>query len=198
MTRKDVISIALSCFNISYEKIGSDSDEVGRCEQFLRSAESNCARYYDWSFLQKMKTYTDAELIKDEHFRNMRFCYEKPSDMVKVLFVNDRYNSNVYVIGSRIYTELPNPTITYVSDSIDYDKWSYPDLYGYLIGYMLASLLVNILRPDDSTIAQKISSMFNLTYQSLLQADMGSGRKRNPPRDRFIISAPSEDEYELY
>ena len=198
MTKKDVISIALQCFGLSYDKIGADSDEVRRCELFLKSAEGNCARYRDWSFLMKNRSYTQDDLIEGEGFRNMAYCYKKPSDMVKILYINDRYNENVYVIGSNIYTSVENPKITYVSDTVDYDEWSYPELYGYLIGYMLASLVVNLFRPDDPTMSQNISGMFNLTYQSLVQADIGSGRRKNPPRDMFVVSAPSEDELELY
>lgn len=192
MTKKQIIEIALSCFSIDYDKIGEDSDEVKKCSIFLRQSEEACARYYDWSFLMKDIAYSDEDIVEGESFRNMGYCYAKPSDMVKVLYVNDVYNEDVYVIGGHIYTAVENPKITYISSKVDYDNWSYPDTYGYLLGYMLASYVISFLRPDDPNISNNIQGLFNLSFQSLVSSERFYSRKKNPPQNKYVIGAPND------
>lgn len=198
MTEKEVIRIALSCFNISYDKIGDDSDEVSICKMNIRQAESICARYSNWTFLLKRKQFTSDDSLDESSYRRMDYCYQKPSGMVKILYVNGRYNENISVIGDKLFTSVENPEITYICDIVDYDTFPYPDLYGYLIAYTLASLCANFFRPDDQAITTKISNMFNFAYQSLISGEFDNTRKKNPSKSDFVVGAPSESEYELY
>lgn len=191
MTEKDVISKCLTCFNISYDKIGADSDEVAKCNEFLRQAEGMCARYRDWSFLHESLQYEDKDIVEGESWRNLCYAYRKPSHMVKVRFINGEYNENMYILGNYIYTDVKNPKITYITDDPGYSTDRCPDLYFDMIAYMLATLVSTVLRPDDSAIQQKISGMYTLAYQTLTQSEIDASRMKNPPQDAFVVGAPS-------
>lgn len=186
MKKEDVFRIALKCFNMSYDKIGADSVEASYCEDFLRSAELFCARTYKWSFLQKRLKYEEADRIDEAPFRNMKYCYRAPDDIVQMVFINCEYNSDFQIIGRKLYTRECDPEITYLSGEVDYDSFPYPDDYGYMLAYRLAMEISQYIAPDNSVASENAQQKFLLCAQVLQNSEVDMQRKRNPHPSQFV------------
>ena len=187
MKKEDIFRIALSCFNMSYDKIGADSVEAGYCDNYLRAAELFCARSYAWSFLQKRHRFKEEDRVSNPPFGCLRFCYKAPDDIVKVVFINAEHNETFRIIGSDFYTDMCEPEITYVSGDVDYDVFPYPDDYGYMIAYRLAIETAQFIVPDNVSIARQVESKYLLIYQMLQRSETDMQRRRNPSPHRYVF-----------
>lgn len=186
MTKQDVIRIALSCFNISYDKIGDDSVEAGYCLNYIRSAELFCARSYTWSFLQKRYRFQDSDFVESEPFDKLWFCYKVPKDLIKVVFVNSNFNEDFRIIGTNFYTDKDKPEITYVSGEIDYESFPYPDDFGYMIAYRLAIEVAQFIVPNNVSISEQVQSKYMLIYQMLQKSEKDMQRRQNPSPKKYV------------
>lgn len=187
MKQTDIFRITLSCFNMSYSKIGEDSVEVGYCNNYLRAAELFCARTYAWSFLQKRYRFTDTDKLTRDPFDGLCYCYKSPSDIVKVLFINGEHNEDFRIIGNEFYCRYDNPEVTYVSGAVDYNGFPYPDDYGYLIAYRLAVEIAQFIVPDNASVANQIQQKFLLIAQTMQRSEKDMQRKRNPSPRKFVF-----------
>ena len=222
MKKEDIYRIALICFNVDYDMImpkaeGDDPsatagkpNEVLLCDRFYRAAELFCVKAYDWSFMYKVKEYTDDDLVKelsspdalDRYPMHVPdpvlgplyappvydFAYKEPSDMAKPLFVNGRYNSKIKRIGNILIFGDRNPRLTYISDAIDYNTdEAYPDDFFYMIAYRLAIEIQPNIQPDNNTVLAAISQKFQTVFQALRQAEMETTRQEIPPAYTFVV-----------
>lgn len=187
MTKEEIFKIALLCFNVSYDKVGEDSQEAEYCRSFLRSAELSCAQMHEWTFLQKTKKYEDSEKIDGYFDTRFMFGYEKPSDLISVYFINGKYDNSVQAIGNNIYFEVSDPEIVYISSDVDYDTFPYPDDYGYLLAYELAYEISDFIAPDKSDYKNMIMQKLQIKLELIRRADLQNTRRKNPHQDLFVI-----------
>ena len=187
-------------------------NEVLLCDRFYRSAELFCIKSYDWSFLYKTRKYTTDDLIevlsspgaKDMPEYPERapeiflfdawqppvydFAYEEPADMSKPLFVNGRFNTKIKRIGTTLIFGEKNPTLTYISNSINYNTdEAYPDDFFYMIAYKLAMEIQPNIQPDNNTVLATVTQRFQNTFQAMRQAEMETTRQEIPPAHMFVV-----------
>ena len=187
MNKKEIFTITLLCFNKDYEKLGDESVEAAYCESFLKAAEYFVARSYDWTFLRKRVKFAEKDRIKEVPYKRLPYAYAKPVDLVKPLFVNGEYDEDIEIIGSVIFFRKPDPELTYTSSAIDYEKFPYPEDFGYYIAYRLAIEISQYLAPNNNVAMEQATQKMQLVMQSLVASEMESTRKKNPRERWFVI-----------
>ena len=214
MKKDEVYRIALLCFNVDLDKLGDKPEETNEyklCDAFYTAAESFCIDAYDWSFMYKLKKYTDDDLIADKSviydepgyiyhedpfdgrcgFRKSimsRYAYKAPSDMAKPLFVNGRYNETIEKAGNILRFNEKNPELTYISSAIDYNiDEAYPSGFFYMIAYKLAMEIQPNIAPESQVLLTAVTQKMQNLFQALRQAEMEMTRKEIPPAHTFVV-----------
>lgn len=198
MTKKDIYGIALACFNLNINDYTMEatedkpqSKEIFFCDMYYRNAEMSSAELYDWSFLYKVKEYTDDDLY-EPLTGNGDYAYKQPDGFSYAVFLSGEridgasYNESVRRVGQYLIFRKQNPSLTYICNQLDFDNWSYPDEYGYLVAYKLAMEIWGNVAPD-SKLYETAVTKYGLTQQSLMNAEIKNNRKRTPPPEAFVF-----------
>ena len=192
MTKKDIYRIALATFNIDIDKLIVEKDdehpevskEIMFCDAFYRNAECSCAKVYNWTFLYSMRKYEEKDLY-EPYSSDHAFAYPVPDDFGAAMYVNGKYNSDIQRIGAYLIFKVKNPEFIYITDRLDFDNWSYPDDYGYLVAYKLAMEICGNVAPDSNSYNNAMQK-YGLVLQQLRNAEIKSKRRKNPSEWTFV------------
>lgn len=191
MDREHIFTLALRLFNIDYSKIEGGS-EIEICNEFIDTAEEFCINAAQWTFMMKSHSFTSSERVSGS-FLNLKHGYQLPSDLFTVSFVNGEYNADFAIRGQEIFFFSENPTIDYISRTIDYESFPYPTTFAHLIASQLALKIAPMIAPD-SNLENRIAQQYAIYFQSL-QAYNLSNRRIQQPRAIDLVPPHGDNRF---
>lgn len=183
MTREKIYSLALRLYNMDYSKIESGTEKE-LCEEFIETAEEFCINAAQWTFLMKTHEFTDSESVEGS-FMKLEHGYLLPSDLFTVCFVNGEYNADFAIKGDEIFFYDENPTIDYITRTIDYENFPYPMTFAHLLASQLAIKLAPMLCPDIA-LENRIAQQYAIYFSQLSSYNLANRRKMDPPARDLI------------
>lgn len=177
MDREHIFTLALRLFNIDYSKIEGGS-EIEICNECIDTAEEFCINAAPWTFLMKSHAFTDSERV-DGSFLSLQYGYSLPPDLFSVSFVNGEYNKDFAIRGNDIFFYEENPTVDYISNTIDYENFPYPKTFAHLIATQLAIKISPMIAPDTA-LETRVAQQYAIYFQSLQSYNLNNRRIQNP------------------
>jgi hypothetical protein len=186
MTKQNVYEMALSVLDINLVSVEEESKEKKLLDLFYPKVVQFDLKAWDFLFLIK-KEDLDETSLSDETWKYL-YGYTLPADFGHMVQIGGSRSNAFSVRFNLLWTNLENPTIEYIPNSIEVDvngDFIAQEDFLSLIAYQLALHIAPFLDPEGSG-TNIAAQMYQLTLESIRENEVRSNnREDNWGADRY-------------